>query len=166
MTRHTREEPAISDLAYVADNAKVTGKVRVGDHSSIWFGAVLRGDLQPITVGSHTNIQDNAVVHINHDAPTVIGDYVTVGHDAIVHGCTVGNNVLVGMGSIILDKAVIGDNSIVGAGSLVTQNKKFPPGVLIVGSPAKVLRHLTEQEIELIRQSALHYVENAKDFVE
>ena len=157
------KNPTISSSAFVADNATVRGDVTLGERSSVFFGAVLRGDRAPITIGSGTNIQDNCVVHVDYDYPVVVGQNVTVGHGAILHGCTVGDNTLIGMGAIVLNGAVIGENSIVGAGARVTKNTVVPPGSLILGSPAKVKRALTEEEIEHNRASAAEYCRAAKE---
>jgi carbonic anhydrase/acetyltransferase-like protein (isoleucine patch superfamily) len=146
----------------VAESADVIGNVTLAEGTNIWYGAVLRGDSDSITIGKNTNIQDNAVVHVDAGIPTVIGDDVTVGHGAIVHGCTVSNNVLVGMGSIILDGAFIEENVIVGAGTLIPPGKVIPSGSLVVGSPGKVVRTLTDDERNKIKKSAHHYVELAE----
>lgn len=164
MKQHQIHQPVISDLAFVAENSSITGEVQIGDYSNVWFGAVLRGDYQPIVIGKYTNIQDLTTIHIGEKTPVQIGDFVTIGHNAIIHGCSIQSFVLIGMGAIILDGAIIQEYSIVGAGSLVTQNKTFPPGMLIMGSPAKVVRPLTDQEKEDIRLSACHYVEFAKKY--
>jgi len=156
--------PSISDSAFIAQNSSIIGNVTIKDNASIWFGAVLRGDINKITIGKGSNVQDNCTVHITSTAETIIGNYVTIGHNAVVHGCNINNNCLIGMGSIILDGAEIGEYSIVGAGSLVTRNKKFPSGVLIMGSPAKIVRNLTEEEKDNIKQSALNYIEEAKEY--
>ena len=156
--------PVIDETAFIAENATVAGRVAVGKNASVWFGAVLRGDLQPITVGENSNIQDNAVIHVGVNTPAVIGDNVTVGHGAIIHGATVGNNVLVGMGATVLDGAVIGDNCIIGAGALVTANTEIPANSLALGMPAKVTKTLGPQQVMGNRVSALEYVRLAKDF--
>ncbi len=156
--------PDIAADAFVAPNATVIGDVRIGAEASIWFGAVLRGDRDRIEIGARTNVQDNATVHLDPGHPTVIGDGVTIGHAAIVHGCTVGANCLVGMGATILTGARIGHDSIVGAHALVTEHKEFAPGSLIIGVPARVVRALTEAEIEGIRASAAGYVAHARTF--
>lgn len=157
-------KPQIAESAYIAPSADVIGHTRIGEKSSIWFGAVLRGDINQINVGKYTNIQDNSTVHVCDDAPVHIGDYVTIGHNCVIHGCTIHDNSLIGMGSIILDGAVINAFSMVGAGSLVTGYKSFPPGVLILGSPAKVVRELTEQEKAQLKVSAEHYVDTASKY--
>ena len=144
---------------YIAENATVVGDVQLGNYVSIWYGAVLRGDSGCISIGNGTNIQDNAVLH----EKTTVGKNCTIGHGAIVHGCTIGDNCIVGMGSIVLDGAVIGENCIVGAGALVTGKMNAPAGSLIVGNPAKVVRELTEEQIEHNLQSAENYIKKAKD---
>jgi carbonic anhydrase/acetyltransferase-like protein (isoleucine patch superfamily) len=150
---------------YIAKSADVVGKVKLGNFVSIWFQAVIRGDVDTITIGDQSNIQDGTVVHVAHGHPTVIGNGVSIGHNAIIHGCEIGNNVLVGMGSIILNGAVIGEDSIVGAGTLVTQGKVFPPKSLIIGSPGKVVRTLSEKEIQSIRDNAKEYLETMKAYM-
>ena len=154
--------PEIHQSAFVAHSAEVAGMVTMGEGSSVWFSASVRGDIAPIHIGRNANVQDGAVVHCDFGIPCVIGDGVTIGHGAIVHSCTIGANSLVGMGAIILNSAVIGPDSIVGAGALVTGGKEFPPRSLIIGSPAKVLRELTEEEISHNRENARHYTELAK----
>ena len=148
---------------YVADEAVVKGKVMIGEEAGIWYHATIRGDSDQITIGSRTNVQDNAVIHTSGNYPVSIGDGVTIGHSAIVHGCTVGNNTLVGMGAIILNGAVIGDNCIIGAGALVTQNSNIPDGSLAFGNPARIIRKLTEEEIAANRGNADRYVQAAKE---
>lgn len=152
--------PAVSDSVYIADSADVIGRVTLSPDVSIWHGTVVRGDVNDIFIGERTNIQDMTVIHCGHEeyAKTVIGANVTVGHRAILHGCRIGDAVLVGMGAIIQDGAVIGDESIVAAGSLVTQGKVFPARSLIMGSPAIVKRTLTEEEIRSLYRSAEDYI--------
>lgn len=150
---------------FIAKSADVVGKVKLGNFTSVWFQVVLRGDVDSITIGERTNIQDGTVVHVAAGYPTVIGAGVSIGHNAIIHGCEIGDNVLVGMGAIILNGAKIGDNSIVGAGSLVTQGKVFPPNSLIIGSPAKVARALKAEEIQSIRDNAEEYLETMKGYL-
>ena len=152
----------IAESVFLAPGAQVVGDVKVGANSSIWYNAVLRGDTNPILIGENTNVQDNAVLHVNRNRGLYIGNNVTIGHGAIVHGCTVGNNVLIGMGSIILDGVEIGDHCIIGAGSLVTANKVIPEGSMVYGNPAKVIRMLTEEEKESILVSARNYCEVAQ----
>ena len=149
---------------YVAPNATVVGRVRLHAYSSVWFGAVLRGDKDWIVVGENSNIQDGAVLHTDPGIRLTLGRGVTVGHQAMLHGCTVGDNALIGIGSTLLNGSVIGSNSVVGAHALVTEGKEFPEGVLILGAPAKVVRDLTPDEIGSISASASSYVENARYF--
>ncbi len=154
--------PVVDESCFVAENATVVGDVIIGANSNIWYSAVVRSDEDTMVIGANTNIQDNTSVHNHGGFPVAIGDDVTIGHNCIIHGCKIGNNVLVGMGSTVLNGAEIGDNTIIGAGSLVTQNKKIPSGVLCMGVPAKVIRELTEEEIEANRESASHYVKVGK----
>lgn len=147
---------------FTAPNAAVTGDVELAEESSVWYGASLRGDLAPVRIGRRTNIQDNATVHVDTDTPTTIGDGVTVGHNAVVHGCTVGDDCLIGMGAIILNNAVVGEGSIIGAGALVTEGKQIPPRSLAVGSPAKVVRQVSDEELQKIRANAARYVTAAR----
>lgn len=144
--------------AFVAPNATVIGDVTIGDQASIWYNAVLRGDINAITVGARSNVQDGAIVHLSAEHGCHIGEDVTVGHQAVLHACRIGNEVLVGMGAIILDGAEIGERSIIGAGALVTQGKVIPPGSMVIGSPAKVVRALTAEEQEGLREWAARYV--------
>jgi carbonic anhydrase/acetyltransferase-like protein (isoleucine patch superfamily) len=156
--------PQLARGVWIADNATVVGEVRLGEHASVWFNAVLRGDNDPITIGANTNIQDGSVLHTDAGVPLTLGDNVTVGHQVMLHGCTVGSTSLIGIGSIILNHAVVGRHSIVGANTLIPEGKHFPDGVLIVGSPGKVIRELRPEEIARLAQSATHYVENARRF--
>lgn len=160
---HAPELPEDGSV-FVADGARVIGRVRLARHVGIWFGAVLRGDNETIEIGADTNIQDNAVLHSDPGSPLTIGAGCTIGHGAIVHGCTIEDNVLIGMGATILNGARIGRNSIVGAHALVTEGKVFAEGSLIVGSPAKIVRELDAAAIASLRASAAHYVENARRF--
>lgn len=157
--------PKIDEDVFVAETAAIIGDVEVGSESSIWYGAVLRGDVAPIRVGRRCSIQDNAVVHCGAGVPTVIGEDVTVGHGAIVHSATVGSNTLIGMGATVLSGAVIGENCIVGAGALVKENAVVPAGSLIVGVPGKVVRKLSPEQIDGIAAYAQHYVEYAKNYM-
>jgi len=150
--------PSLPEEYYVADSAEVIGDVRLGHQSSVWFGAVLRGDIEPIIVGERSNIQDNSVAHTSRNYPTILGDDVTVGHKVMLHACKVGNNCLIGMGAILLDGCEIGDNCIIGAGSVVAQGRKIPAGSLAVGTPAKVIRSLSEDDFINIRGFAERYV--------
>lgn len=158
---YLRRRPRLGQGVYIAAGAVVIGDVTVGDYSSIWYHAVLRGDINRIVVGHHSNVQDNAVLHLADDLPCIVGDHVTIGHSAIVHACTVGNECLIGMGSTILDGAVIGAQSIVGANALVTQGMQIPPGSLVLGSPAKIVRELKPEERNGLKHWADKYVENA-----
>ena len=158
------KDPKISEKAFVAKNATVIGDVTVEEDANSWFGAAIRGDMDSIYIGKGSNVQDNAVVHVDKGFPVKIGENVTIGHGAIVHGCTVGNNVLVGMGAIILNGAKIGDNCIIGAGAMVTQNKEIPANSLLMGCPAKVVREVDEQGAESTRQNALRYIEEGKEY--
>ena len=152
------------DDFWIAPNAAVIGSVVLKKNASVWFGATLRGDNDPIIVGENSNIQDGSVCHTDDGMPLIIGDDVTVGHKVILHSCTVGNNSLIGMGSTVLNNAKIGNNCLIGANTLITEGKEFPDNSMIVGSPGKVKRELSEQEVQMIKLSALHYVENMKRF--
>ena len=153
--------PTLAEGAWAAPSADLIGDVRLGARASVWFGAVIRADNTPIVVGEESNVQDGAVGHSDPGAPLTIGRRVTVGHQAILHGCTVGDGALIGMGARVLNGALIGANCIVGAGALVTEGKTFEPGMLIVGSPARIVRQLTEQELQMLQLSAQHYAEKA-----
>lgn len=150
---------------FIAETASVVGDIALGEGSSLWYGTVVRGDMNYVKIGKFTNIQDNATVHVDTERPTEIGDYTTVGHNAIIHGCTVGNNCLIGMGAIILNGAVIGDNSIIAAGSLITEGAIIPPNSLVMGSPGKVRREVDEETEKTIRTNALTYVEMWKEHI-
>ena len=156
--------PQVHAQAWVAPSAQVMGQVSVGAGASIWFGTVVRGDTERITIGADSNIQDASVLHADAGQPLVIGERVTVGHQAMLHGCIVGDESLIGIGAIVLNGAKIGKNCLVGAGALVTEGKEFPDGSMILGSPAKVVRQLTPEQIEGLRQSAQHYKTNAQRF--
>ena len=155
---------SIDKTVFIADGAKVIESVEMGEGCGVWFNAVIRGDSNEIKIGKGTNIQDNAVIHTSKSFGVQIGDNVTIGHGAIVHGCTIGNNVMIGMGAIVLDGAIIEDNCIIGAGALVTQGKRIPSGSLAFGNPAKVVRQLSEDEIRSITENAESYVEKAKKY--
>ncbi|ROR22994.1 carbonic anhydrase/acetyltransferase-like protein (isoleucine patch superfamily) [Comamonas sp. BIGb0124] len=156
--------PELGEQAWVADSAQVIGDVRLAADSSVWFGAVLRGDSATLTVGEGSNIQDLSVLHADHGVPLTVGRGVTVGHQAMLHGCTIGDNCLIGIQAVVLNHARIGRNCLVGAGSVVTEGKEFPDNSLILGSPARVVRTLDEAAIEKLRASARHYVDNARRF--
>ena len=161
LNRFLRKQPVVGPGVYIAKTAVVLGDVTLGAHSSVWYNAVLRGDINHIVVGDYSNIQDNAVLHLADDYPCLIGRYVTVGHSAIVHACTVEDECLIGMGATVLDGAVIGTQSIVGANALVTQGTIIPPGSMVLGSPAKVVRSLSPDDRALLRTWADKYVANA-----
>ena len=144
---------------FIAKNAVVIGDVTLGEATTVWYNSVIRGDAQKIRIGSRTNIQDGTIIHVDHEAPTTIGNNVTVGHQCMIHGCTIEDGALIGMSSIILNHAVIGENSMIGAGSLVTQYTVIPPNVLAFGRPAKVIRPLTEEELATNRKNIEHYCE-------
>jgi len=156
------DAPRIAESAWIADSAQVIGRVSLAAEASIWYGAVLRGDNEWLTLGERSNIQDLSMLHTDAGVPLTIGADVTVGHQVMLHGCTIGDGSLIGIQSIILNGARIGRNCIVGAGALITEGKEFPDGVLIVGSPAKVVRELTPEQIGRLKWSAAHYVENAR----
>ncbi len=156
--------PRIAASAWVADSAQVMGNVELANDCSVWFGTVIRGDTEEIRVGRGTNIQDGSVLHADRDKPLHIGEDVTVGHQVMLHGCTVGDGSLIGIGAVVLNGAKIGKGCIVGAGALVTEGKEFPDGSMILGSPAKAVRALTPEQQEGLRWSARHYVENAQRF--
>jgi len=159
-----RKAPTIHPTAWVVPGATVIGDVTLEEESSVWFGAVLRGDINRIVIGPRSNIQDNAVVHIDTGDETNVGELVTVGHSAVVHACKIDNEVLVGMGAIILDGVEVGARSIIGANALVTLGTKIPPGSLVLGSPAKIRRQLTLEEQKDIPRWAWSYVESAKHY--
>ena len=158
--------PTLGPGAWAAPSVDRIGDVRLGARASVWFGAVIRADNTPILIGEESNIQDGAVGHSDPGAPLTIGARVTVGHQAILHGCTIGDGALIGMGARVLNGAVIGDNCLVGAGALVTEGKSFEPGTLVVGSPARALRPLTEEELAMLELSAAHYAEKAAHYAQ
>lgn len=156
--------PKIHETAWVAKSAKVIGRVELGAGASVWFGVVIRGDVEDIRIGRNSNIQDNSVLHADSGIPLTIGENVTVGHQVMLHGCTVGDGSLIGIQAVVLNGARIGRNCIVGAGSIVTEGKSFPDGTLILGAPARVVRELSPEQITGMQHGAAHYVENAKRF--
>jgi carbonic anhydrase/acetyltransferase-like protein (isoleucine patch superfamily) len=158
------KSPQLGDGAWVADSGQVIGAVEMGPNASVWFGAVVRGDTETIRIGRNTNIQDLSVLHADIGKPLTIGDNVTVGHQVMLHGCTIGDGSLIGIQAVVLNGARIGRNCIVGAGSVVTEGKEFPDNSLIIGSPAKVVRTLDDAAAAKLAQSAEHYVENAHRF--
>ncbi|BBI33219.1 gamma carbonic anhydrase family protein [Cohnella abietis] len=158
------KKPQLASHVYVAEGAKIVGDVTIGEKSTVWFNAVLRGDLAPIVIGKHCNIQDGVVGHVNTDQPLIVGDGVSVGHAAIIHGCTIGKGTLIGMGAIVLNGAQIGEYALVGAGAIVTENQIIPPNTLCLGSPAKVIRQLTEQDLERMKKTADSYVTKGEQY--
>ncbi|MBK24072.1 MAG: gamma carbonic anhydrase family protein [Halobacteriovorax sp.] len=157
-------KPEIGEGCFIAPSADVIGQVKLGANSSLWYGVVARGDINQITVGENTNIQDLTMLHVIEDIPLIIGSGVSVGHNAILHACTVEDNCLIGMGAIVLDGAVIGKNSVVAAGSVVSPGKKFPGGSMIMGSPAKVVRELRPEELKGYGQHFNSYLESKNEF--
>ena len=155
------DAPRIAATAWVAESAEVIGRVSLGEGASVWYGAVLRGDNEWITIGARSNVQEAAVMHTDMGSPLTLGEDVTVGHQAMLHGCTVGDGALIGIQAVVLNGAVIGRGCLVGAGAVVTEGKVFPDHSLIIGSPAKAVRQLTPEQIEGLRRSAAHYTENA-----
>ena len=155
--------PTIADDVFIAPGAVVVGNVTIGEGASIWYNAVVRGDSAPIMIGRRTNVQDNATLHVDADAPLTIGEECTIGHNAVVHGATLGDRVLVGMQAVILSHAEVGSNTIVGACALVNEHKQIPASVLVVGIPAKVARPLKEAELEDLHTSAENYFQRAQD---
>ena len=156
--------PSVPENSWVAPSADLIGDVRLGQEVGIWFGAVIRADNTPIVLGARTNIQEGAMLHSDPGVPLTIGSDCTIGHHAILHGCTIGDRVLVGMGAIVLNNAVIGEDCLIGAGALVTEGKVFPPGSLIIGAPAKAVKDLAPEVIDGIRKSAAGYAERQQRF--
>lgn len=158
------QQPTLAEHVWIAPSAEVIGDVHLGERSSVWFGAVIRADNTAITIGAHSNVQEGAMLHSDPGVPLTIGANCTIGHHAILHGCTIADRVLVGMGAVILNHAVIGEGSLVGAGALVTEGKSFPPGSLIVGSPARTVRALSQREADALLASAAGYADKAGRF--
>ncbi|HEX8382407.1 MAG TPA: gamma carbonic anhydrase family protein [Sphingomonas sp.] len=158
--------PTIHPTAWIAPSADLIADVVLGEDASIWFGAVIRADNSPISIGARTNVQEGAMLHSDPGTPLTVGEDCTIGHHAILHGCTVGSGALIGMGAVVLNRALIGDGCIVGAGALVTEGKSFPPGSLIVGSPARAVRDLDGAARAALLMSAAHYVAKARSFAE
>jgi carbonic anhydrase/acetyltransferase-like protein (isoleucine patch superfamily) len=156
--------PTLHETAWVADNAQVMGHVDLAEDTSVWFGTVIRGDTSTIRIGRGSNIQDNSVLHADEGMPLTIGENVTVGHQVMLHGCTIGDGSLIGIQAVVLNGARIGKNCLVGAGSLVTEGKEFPDGSMILGSPAKAVRQLSPEQIEGLKMSAKHYIDNARRY--
>ena len=157
-------QPSLHESAWVADSAQVMGDVTLAAGSSVWFGVVARGDTATISIGKGSNIQDGSVLHADEGMPLVIGENVTVGHQVMLHGCTIGDGSLIGIQAVVLNGARIGKNCLVGAGALVTENKEFPDGCMILGSPAKAVKQLTDAQIEGLKMSAQHYMDNARRY--
>ena len=160
------DAPRLGEGAWVAESATVVGRVALGEGASVWYGAVLRGDNEWITLGARCNVQDGSVLHTDMGFPLTLGDDVTIGHQVMLHGCTIGENTLVGIQAVVMNGAVIGKESLVGAGSLVTEGKVFPERSLILGSPAKVVRQLTEEDVARLRKTAAGYARRAQQYRE
>ncbi len=156
--------PDVHPESWVAPNASIIGKVKLEKNSSIWFNAVLRGDIEPITIGENSNVQDGSVIHTDPGFPLNVGKGVTVGHMVMLHGCKISDDTLIGIGSIILNNAKIGKNCIIGANTLITENKIIPDNSLVVGSPGRIIRKVTKDEIKAIIENAKHYVANSKKY--
>jgi carbonic anhydrase/acetyltransferase-like protein (isoleucine patch superfamily) len=156
--------PRIADTAWVADSAVVIGNVELAEEASVWFGAVLRGDTETLTIGRRSNVQDGSVLHADHGFPLVLGEGVTIGHQVMLHGCSIGDASLVGIQAVVLNGARIGRHCLVAAGAVVTEGKEFPDGSLIMGAPARVVRPLTPEQIDGLKESAQHYVDNARRY--
>ncbi|MEW5898478.1 MAG: gamma carbonic anhydrase family protein [Bacillota bacterium] len=158
--------PRVAENVFIAPGARIIGRVEIGERVSVWFNTVIRGDVNEVKIGPRTNIQDGCTLHEEEDAPLIIGEGVTVGHNVILHGCTIGRGALIGMGAIILNNAVIGENAVVAAGSLVVQGQEIPAGHLAMGSPAKIIRPLNPEEIRQFQQAAGKYLRRAREYAE
>lgn len=156
--------PSLAEGVWIAPTADVIGDVELGEDATVWFGATARGDTSKITVGARSNVQDMTMLHSDEGIPCTIGEDVTVGHKCILHGCTIGDRTLVGMGAIVMNNAVIGEECIIGAGAVITENKEFPPRSLIVGAPAKAIRTLGDEVVAMLKGSAMHYAQNGKRY--
>jgi len=164
---YKEKQPEIDSSVFVAEGAHIIGDVVIGEESSVWFNAVIRGDVNHIRIGKHSNVQDGAILHVARKPnPLLVGDDVTIGHGVILHACTIGSRCLIGMGAIIMDGAEVGEDSIVGAGALVTSGTKIPPRSLALGSPARVQRELTDEEMRSIRESAANYVGDIESYLD
>lgn len=159
------KRPEIGAGVFIADTARVIGDVQIGERSSVWFGAVLRGDINRVVIGRHTNIQDNSICHVADEFPCLVGNYVTAGHRAILHGCTVQDEVLIGMGAVLMNGVVVGQQSIIGAGALLTEGLQVPPGSLVYGAPAKVISSLGQKERSQIKTWAEKYCRVAASYL-
>ena len=157
-------KPIINKKVFVAENATIIGEVNIGEYTSIWYNAVLRGDIASIVIGKNTSIQDGSIVHCDTGVSTIIGSNVTVGHNVVLHACKIGDNSLIGIGAIVLDKAEVGEGAIVGAGAIVTPKTKIPPYTMALGIPAKVVRDLTKEEVEDLKKHTWGYVELMKKY--
>ena len=157
-------QPTFGDGCWVADNATVIGRVNAGNHVSIWFNVVIRGDNDPISIGSNSNIQDGSVLHTDDGVPLTIGEHVTVGHKVMLHGCTIGDGSLIGINAVVLNHAVIGQDCIIGANTLIPEGKHIPDRSLVVGSPGRVIRTLSDEDVQRVRAGADHYVSNARRY--
>ena len=158
------QAPQLGKNAWVADSAQVIGKVTLEENANVWFGTIIRGDSEHIHIGKNTNVQDASVLHADPGVPLTLGENVSIGHQVMLHGCTIGDGSLIGIGAIVLNHAKIGKNCLVGAGALVTEGKEFPDGSMILGSPAKVVKQLSPEQIAGLQRIAQHYVENAEQF--
>ncbi len=156
--------PTLEGQVFIAPGARLVGAVTVGQGSSIWFNSVIRADDAPVVIGRYTNIQDGSILHADPGFPATIGDYVTVGHNVILHACTIGDNCLIGMGAIVLSGAKIGDNCLIGAGALITEGKEIPAGSVVVGAPGRLIRAAGEKDIAMIRESARHYHQEIRHY--
>lgn len=163
MQNDPAKTPKITSSVYLADGCKIIGDVTIDEQSSVWYNSVIRGDLATISIGKNTNIQDLVVIHVNENQPVIIEDFVTIGHSAILHGCKIGKGSLVGMGAIVLDGAIINEETSIAAGALVPGNKSYPPRVMLMGVPARVVRELTEVEVSAMFETAERYVRKATD---
>ena len=158
--------PTIADTAFIEDTAVIVGDVVIEAHSSVWFHSVVRGDVNYIRIGQRTNVQDLSLLHVTHDTyPLILGDDVTVGHHVVLHGCTIHDRVLIGMGAVLMDGVVVGDDCLIGAGALVTEHTKIPRGSLVIGAPARVKRLLRDAELAWLKESAQNYVRYARDYM-
>ena len=160
-----RNNVRIHNTVFIADNATIIGNVSIGEDSSVWFNAVVRGDMEPIVIGKLSNVQDGVIVHVDYDYPTTIGDRVTIGHGAVLHGCTIGNNVLIGIRSVLLNGVKIGDNSVIGAGAVIPENTEIPPNSIALGIPGKVKGDTTEVHKARIKMNAEIYVMLAQTYI-